>query len=1617
MRIVVSMIGLLFFGSFSLVFAAHGPADALSGLAGNRPRPQAGTEIVFIDASVMDPEEIIDDLGENAEVVRLTSGRNGVEEICDYLEEKENIAAIRIITHGNAGYFVLNKEIVHSYFVADNTDRIMAWGDALAEGGDILLYGCNLAATARGQALVAQIADLTGADVAAATLPTGGDMGSGENWDLDYHCGTIETAALNIQDYAFHLANQVVTNNNDSGAGSLRQAIADVGAGETITFSGDYTITLASQLTIDKSLTITGTGEGQTIIQANASPNTAIYRVFNITGTNVTLENMTIRHGKTSANGGGILINSSSTVNLNSCTVNANETSLYGGGITVYGTLNLTNTTVSENSATAAGGIYILDTSTTVCKNSTINSNTVSGYFGTGAAGICNGGDLTLTNSTISSNTATTGSGAGIYNATSMDVVNCTVSSNIAENGYGGGIYNDGTATILNSTICINTSGDSEETQNGYGGGIYHTGSSNVITVVSATIYNNDAASDIASGGTERGGGIYVDSGTTANILNSIIINNQLSVTGSEQNIYNSGTVNSYYGWLNNNSGTSIGGSNNNTSSYSVSDLSSPAYNGGFTNTSAVASAANISTKAGSGTFAYCNATDGYSYYNGSNYVKISDGGEATNTTADDQITTDQRGYYRTNGSVTRGAYQYNGVFAKKGEATSWTGSSDTFDDWSSAITACSTGDNKMVLAGTAIPAEGVGISKTITIQGAGADSTFVQAAATAGTASNRVFTITNGSLTVTLEDMTIRHGKADNGGGIYMHAFIGPQSLHIQNIAITNNVATSSGGGIYSYAYSDDDDTSNIIVISNSTISKNSAVGMGGGIYNAGLDGNCYAYADLSINNATISGNTSGLYGGGIYNGGDEGYLTIRNSTIANNHSDNDDSGDQQGGGIYSNGGTTAANTIIANNYRGSNTATGDDYYYHSGILIDNGYNVVKYQSGAASGTTKTFTATTDILYNTTAEGTAHSAWNQNSSDLANQNLNLSSTLALNGSINGTDTLALSEGSFAAASAATGIPPASNWNSSPQIDGQYTDQRGVVRTADQNTGIGAYSQNYIVIIPDYYYRIKTDGAWNAAETWEQSVDGSVWTDADAAPDDSSLGITIQDGNTVTVTADVTIDQTTVESGATLTINSGVTLTIANGDGTDLTVTGTLTNSGTITCAAGSTVMYDGTTGQDIVGALYNELALSGSGTKTFSGTTTATGGITIDADLTVTGDGAGSTIVQASATEGTATDRVFTIDASATVTIQDLTIRHGKADGNPARGGGVYNLGTCTMERVTVAANHAQGAGQAYGGGICNSGTLTMVDSTITGNTAVGADSGQWAYGGGIFTDSACTLTLSGCLINENSATGGDGGSMDGGAAYGGGLSCPKEDATGTIDVVNCTISGNSVFPGSGSMGTGNANGGGIYAETDHRFSFCTIAGNSARYGGGILTLSTGADNHGPVLKACIVADNSASDSAPDIYGRIQSRGYNLIEDTTDLILDIAGNGNTGVGNITGTDPALNALADNGGPTRTMAIAADSQARDGADTNTDISGAVVTTDQRGFDRNGETDNDIGAFEYLAPTVTTQAVTDIGLTTATGNGTITDLGYEDPTQHGVCWSTNESPTTSDSKTE
>ena len=129
----------------------------------------------------------------------------------------------------------------------------------------------------------------------------------------------VTASANGANDVTFTLTNTcssavTVTNANDSGAGSLRQAMADVCGGGTITFNDDYTITLASELTIGWNMTIDGVGHTITVSGNN------VVRVF--------------------------YVNAGITFNLSNLTVaNGNAMPYSGGGIYNNGTLNVTNST------------------------------------------------------------------------------------------------------------------------------------------------------------------------------------------------------------------------------------------------------------------------------------------------------------------------------------------------------------------------------------------------------------------------------------------------------------------------------------------------------------------------------------------------------------------------------------------------------------------------------------------------------------------------------------------------------------------------------------------------------------------------------------------------------------------------------------------------------------------------------------------------------------------------------------------------------------------------------------------------------------------------------------------------------------------------------------------------------------------------------------------------------------------------------------------------------------------------------------------------------------------------------------------------------------------------
>jgi hypothetical protein len=232
-----------------------------------------------------------------------------------------------------------------------------------------------------------------------------------------------------------------VSNTNDSGLGSLRQALANAEDGDTIDATGlSGVITLTTgELVVDKTVTINGAGAEVLAVDGNASS-----RVFHISsGERATISGLTIRNGHDDNVGGGIENENGATLTIANSTVSSNTAGSVG------------------NPAVLGGGIYNLGTLTIV--NSTVSGNVAGGTSG-GGGGIFNNGPLTISNSTVSANTALTG--AGVHNsdlATTVTITNSTFSGNAAS-AYGGACFNGGPMQIGNSTF----SGNSART----GGGI-----------------------------------------------------------------------------------------------------------------------------------------------------------------------------------------------------------------------------------------------------------------------------------------------------------------------------------------------------------------------------------------------------------------------------------------------------------------------------------------------------------------------------------------------------------------------------------------------------------------------------------------------------------------------------------------------------------------------------------------------------------------------------------------------------------------------------------------------------------------------------------------------------------------------------------------------------------------------------------------------------------------------------------------------------------------------------------------------------------------------------------------------------------------------------------------
>ena len=202
-------------------------------------------QVVFIESDVANYQTIISQLPSSYEVVVLDSNGDGLAQIAQWASTHSGYGAMHIISHGEQNDLMLGTLEVTSANVASHQSELTAIGQSLAPGGDILLYGCDIAAGTTGVSLINALAQETQRSVAGSTDATGGTAAGGDSV-LEYGTDTLHVATLDLSAYDGILSRPI----SGSTTFSSSQIVNFADAGSQVTASDvsgwDFTLKLAS---------------------------------------------------------------------------------------------------------------------------------------------------------------------------------------------------------------------------------------------------------------------------------------------------------------------------------------------------------------------------------------------------------------------------------------------------------------------------------------------------------------------------------------------------------------------------------------------------------------------------------------------------------------------------------------------------------------------------------------------------------------------------------------------------------------------------------------------------------------------------------------------------------------------------------------------------------------------------------------------------------------------------------------------------------------------------------------------------------------------------------------------------------------------------------------------------------------------------------------------------------------------------------------------------------------------------------------------------------------------------------------------------------------------------
>lgn len=151
------------------------------------------TELVIVDSSVPDKSTLYRGLRPGVAMVEIDAGEAGLPQLIEALRDYRDLAAVHVVSHAEAGVLQLGNSRVTAEDVHRELGAMAALRESVREGGDLLFYGCDLAANADGEALLDIFRNETGLDVAASDNLTGNSDLNGD-WELEVQRGRIDTA-------------------------------------------------------------------------------------------------------------------------------------------------------------------------------------------------------------------------------------------------------------------------------------------------------------------------------------------------------------------------------------------------------------------------------------------------------------------------------------------------------------------------------------------------------------------------------------------------------------------------------------------------------------------------------------------------------------------------------------------------------------------------------------------------------------------------------------------------------------------------------------------------------------------------------------------------------------------------------------------------------------------------------------------------------------------------------------------------------------------------------------------------------------------------------------------------------------------------------------------------------------------------------------------------------------------------------------------------------------------------------------------------------------------------------------------------------------------------------